>query len=76
MVFDVGHLKLEGDGPVAYYYDGSYPPPEGQVDPAAITPTATAGVTTDVHRLWPWFLALSLLLLPVDALLRRTARVV
>lgn len=49
---------------------------EGEVDPTSLTPTATAGVTTDVHRLWPWFLALSLLLLPIDALLRRTARVV
>ena len=48
----------------------------GEVDPSSVAPTATASVTTDVHRLWPWFLALALLLLPVDALLRRTARVV
>ncbi|MEM6293937.1 MAG: VWA domain-containing protein [Myxococcota bacterium] len=48
----------------------------GDVNPSAITPTASAGVTTDVHRLWPWFLALALVLLPVDALLRRTARAV
>lgn len=48
----------------------------GQVDPASITPTTTAGVTTDVHQLWPWFLALALVLLPFDALLRRTARAV
>jgi uncharacterized membrane protein len=49
---------------------------EGEVDPTAVAPSATAGVTTDVHRLWPWALAFSLLLLPFDALMRRTARVV
>ncbi len=48
---------------------------EGEVEPQALSPTATAGVTTDVHRLWPWALMLTLLLLPFDALLRRTARV-
>ncbi len=48
----------------------------GDIDPTTVTPTATAGVTTDVHRLWPWALMLTLLLLPLDALLRRTARVV
>lgn len=48
----------------------------GDLDPQAVAPTATAGVTTDVHRLWPWALAFSLLLLPFDALLRRTARAV
>ena len=49
---------------------------EGSMDPTALTPTATAGVTTEVHRLWPWALLFSLLLLPFDALLRRTARAV
>ncbi len=46
----------------------------GQLDPASLSEVATAGVTTEVHRLWPWALAFSLLLLPFDALLRRTAR--
>jgi predicted dehydrogenase len=26
IAWDHGHLKLEGSGPVAYYYDGPYPP--------------------------------------------------
>lgn len=47
---------------------------QGEIDPAELNPVATAGVTTDVHRLWPWALALALLMLPIDALLRRTAR--
>jgi predicted dehydrogenase len=29
IIWDHGHLKLEGQGPVAYYYDGPYPPPGG-----------------------------------------------
>ena len=33
--WDRGHLKLEKDGPVAYYYDGPYPP-EGAVDQEAL----------------------------------------
>lgn len=36
ITWDHGHLKLEGDGPVAYYYDGPYPPPENKVDQAAL----------------------------------------
>lgn len=35
LAWDHGHLKLEAQGPVAYYYDGPYPPP-GQVDPASL----------------------------------------
>lgn len=31
IVWDHGHLKLEPEGPVAYYYEGPYPPP-GKVD--------------------------------------------
>lgn len=31
IIWDRGHLKLEGDGPAAYFYDGPYPPP-GPVD--------------------------------------------
>jgi hypothetical protein len=31
IAWDHGHLKLEGSGPVAYYYDGPYPP-SGPVD--------------------------------------------
>lgn len=27
ILWDHGHLKIEQDGPVAYYYDGEYPPP-------------------------------------------------
>ncbi len=27
IIWDRGHLKIEGDGPVAYYYDGPHPPP-------------------------------------------------
>ena len=36
ITWDHGHLKLEGDGPVAYYYDGPYQPPEGKVDQASL----------------------------------------
>jgi Ca-activated chloride channel family protein len=49
---------------------------EGEVDPVAISPRAAAGVTTDVHRLWPWALLFGLLMLPLDAMLRRPARAV
>ncbi len=35
ITWDRGHLKLESEGPVAYYYDGPYPP-EGSVDPASL----------------------------------------
>jgi predicted dehydrogenase len=35
IIWDRGHLKLEKDGPVAYYYDGPYPP-EGAVDQEAL----------------------------------------
>jgi len=35
IAWDHGHLKIESDGPVAYYYDGPYPPP-GRVDSASL----------------------------------------
>ncbi len=35
ITWDRGHLKLESEGPVAYYYDGPYPP-EVSVDPASL----------------------------------------
>jgi predicted dehydrogenase len=35
IMWDRGHLKLEGDGPAAYYYDGPYPPEE-PVDPQSL----------------------------------------
>ncbi len=38
IMWDRGHLKIDGgNGPVAYYYDGPYPPPEGKVDPTALS---------------------------------------
>ena len=48
----------------------------GQRDPSSLTPKIGASVTTDVRRLWPWFALLALVLLPLDAMLRRPARVV
>jgi len=36
LMWDRGHLKIAADNPVAYYYDGPYPPPEGKVDPDAL----------------------------------------
>lgn len=47
----------------------------GRLDPEELDPATAPGVTTKVHRLWPWALLLCLLLLPIDALLRRPARV-
>ena len=38
--------------------------------------TVAASVTARVHRLWPFFVLAALLLLPLDAMLRRSARVV
>ena len=35
IAWDRGHLKLEAEGPVAYYYDGPYPP-SGPVDAAGL----------------------------------------
>ena len=35
IIWDRGHLKMEKDGPVAYYYDGPYPL-EGAVDQEAL----------------------------------------
>ena len=38
IMWDRGHLKIDGgNGPVAYYYDGPYPPPEGKVDPTGLS---------------------------------------
>lgn len=48
----------------------------GTIGPQTLTPSVGTGVTADVFRLWPFFLALALVLLPVDAMLRRSARVV
>ena len=36
IMWDRGHLKIAPEGPVAYYYDGPYPPPEGKVDPKGL----------------------------------------
>jgi len=35
LAWDHGHLQIEAEGPVAYYYEGPYPP-QGKVDPAAL----------------------------------------
>ena len=48
----------------------------GDAEPEAIAPASVASVTARVHQLWPWLLVLALCLLPLDALLRRPARVV
>jgi predicted dehydrogenase len=47
LAWDHGHLKIEAEGPVAYYYDGPYPPPEGRVDPAALRHPLQAGPRGD-----------------------------
>jgi Ca-activated chloride channel family protein len=49
---------------------------EGEVEPESIAPQAAAGVTTDVHRLCPWALLFALVMLPLDAMMRRPARAV
>lgn len=48
----------------------------GTREPQALHPKANASVTTHVQRLWPWMALLALLLLPLDAFLRRPGRVV
>ncbi|HWB79687.1 MAG TPA: VWA domain-containing protein [Nannocystaceae bacterium] len=48
----------------------------GRFEPEAVTPKVAASVTADVTRLWPLLLGLALMLLPLDAFLRRQARVV
>jgi len=48
----------------------------GVNEPASLSPQASASVTTQVQRLWPWLVLLALALLPLDAFLRRPARVV
>jgi Ca-activated chloride channel family protein len=48
----------------------------GAVAPERLSPQVAASVTARVHRLWPFFVIAALLLLPLDAMLRRSARVV
>jgi Ca-activated chloride channel homolog len=47
----------------------------GTFDPDTITPPTAASVTRLVHHLWPWLVALALLLMPLDAAVRRSLRV-
>lgn len=47
IAWDHGHLKIEAEGPVAYYYDGPYPPPEGKVDQSALRHVLPAGPRGD-----------------------------
>ena len=53
IMWDRGHLKLENDGPAAYYYDGPYPP-EGAVDQASLrhllTEDARGDSTFEISR--------------------------
>ena len=46
IVWDRGHLKLEGDGPVAYYYDGPYPP-TGQIETETLRHPLNVGPRND-----------------------------
>ncbi len=46
IVWDRGHLKIEAEGPVAYYYDGPYPPTD-RVDPAALRHPLPTGARND-----------------------------
>ncbi|MEM9459113.1 MAG: VWA domain-containing protein [Myxococcota bacterium] len=48
----------------------------GQREPASLSPQPQRSVTTHVQRLWPWLVLLALVLLPIDAFLRRPGRVV
>jgi predicted dehydrogenase len=41
IMWDHGHLKLEGDGVVAYYYDGPYPPEARPLDGEVRHPVPT-----------------------------------
>lgn len=43
--------------------------------PTSVESATVTGATTDVVRLWPWLILLGLLLLPIDAFVRRPARV-
>jgi len=47
IMWDRGHLKNDDKGPVAYYYDGTYPPPEGRVDPDGLRHTLDLGPRND-----------------------------
>lgn len=49
---------------------------DASYDPDFIEPKLAEAVTTEVHPLWPWALLFAILLLPIDATLRRPARVV
>ena len=46
IVWDRGHLKIEAEGPVAYYYDGPYPPAD-RIDPAALRHPLATGARND-----------------------------
>ena len=48
----------------------------GQREPTSLSPQPSRSVTTQVQRLWPWLALLALLLLPLDAFLRRPGRVI
>ncbi len=48
----------------------------GAVAPQTLSPKLADSVTSEVWRLWPALLLLAAVLLPIDALLRRSARVV
>lgn len=48
---------------------------EGTFAPERVQPRRAASMVTDVRRLWPWFSLLALLLLPLDAWIRRPSRV-
>ena len=48
----------------------------GVESPATLKPAIGTSATSQVRRLWPWLVVLALLLLPLDAMLRRSARVV
>ena len=48
----------------------------GAISPDRLSPQVATSVTAEVHRLWPFFVLAALLLLPFDAMLRRSARVV
>ncbi len=49
---------------------------EATYDADFIEPELADAVTTEVHPLWPWALLFAIVLLPIDATLRRPARVV
>jgi predicted dehydrogenase len=46
VAWDHGHLKIEAEGPVAYYYEGPYPP-RGKIDAASLRHPLHAGPRGD-----------------------------